>query len=131
MGRKWLFWGGILVLMGLAIGCGAKKEVVKSKPLDTSDLAVAAPEEVYDGERAFLKQVLTKKGYDLEHRKPVVILVNKLDRKMTVYKGLTPLKTYPVVLGRNPRADKLVQGDLCTPEGVYEVVTKYPHSKWS
>jgi murein L,D-transpeptidase YafK len=41
------------------------------------------------------------------------------------------LKMYPVVLGHNPRNDKLEQGDRCTPEGVYRVVTKYPHSKWS
>jgi len=131
MGRKWLFWCGILVLMGFVIGCGAKKEVVKSTSTADVDLAAATPEEASDGEREFLEQVLTKKGYDLDHRRPIVILVHKLDRRLTVYKGLTPLKTYPIVLGRNPRADKLVQGDLCTPEGVYQVVTKYPHTRWS
>ena len=38
---------------------------------------------------------------------------------------------YSVVLGYNPRNDKLEQGDRCTPEGVYRVVTKYPHPKWN
>ncbi len=36
-----------------------------------------------------------------------------------------------MVLGHNPRNDKLEQGDKCTPEGVYRVVYKYPHAKWS
>jgi murein L,D-transpeptidase YafK len=56
--------------------------------------------------------------------------VRKQDRKLTVYKGLTPLKSYPVVLGANPRNDKLCQGDQCTPEGVYRVVTKFDHPRW-
>ncbi len=130
MRRKWLLLGGILCFIGLLGGCGAKKAVVQDLPSPEMDLAAPA-EEVGDGEKEFLQQVLQEKGYDLEHRKPIVILVRKLDRRLTVYKGLTPLKTYPVVLGRNPRADKLVQGDLCTPEGVYKVVNKYPHAKWS
>jgi len=35
-----------------------------------------------------------------------------------------------VVLGQNPRPDKLCQGDLCTPEGVYHVVSKFDHPRW-
>ena len=57
-------------------------------------------------------------------------MVHKLSRKLTFYQGITPLKTYPVVLGNDPYNDKLCQGDTCTPEGVYRVRAKYPHSKW-
>ncbi len=57
-------------------------------------------------------------------------MVHKLSRKLTFYQGITPLKTYPIVLGNDPYNDKLCQGDTCTPEGVYRVRAKYPHSKW-
>ncbi len=73
---------------------------------------------------------MAKKGYNVNRDKPTVIVVHKLSRKLTCYRGLTPLKTYPVVLGNDPYNDKLCQGDACTPEGVYRVRAKYPHSKW-
>jgi murein L,D-transpeptidase YafK len=74
--------------------------------------------------------VLAKKGYDYNHDKPTIIVVHKLSRTLTVFRGLTPLKTYPVVLGNDPYNDKLCQGDTCTPEGVYRVRAKYPHPQW-
>jgi murein L,D-transpeptidase YafK len=81
-------------------------------------------------EQQYIKQLLTKKGYNCTYDKPTVIVVHKLSRKLTCYRGLTPLKTYPVVLGNDPYNDKLCQGDTCTPEGVYQVRAKYPHPKW-
>jgi murein L,D-transpeptidase YafK len=81
-------------------------------------------------EQQYIQQLLTKKGYNCTYDKPTVIVVHKLSRKLTCYRGLTPLKTYPVVLGNDPYNDKLCQGDTCTPEGVYQVRAKYPHPKW-
>jgi murein L,D-transpeptidase YafK len=81
-------------------------------------------------EQQYIKQLLTKKGYNYKYDKPTVIVVHKLSRKLICYRGLTPLKTYPVVLGNDPYNDKLCQGDTCTPEGVYRVRAKYPHPKW-
>jgi murein L,D-transpeptidase YafK len=40
------------------------------------------------------------------------------------------VKTYPVVLGGNPKDDKLREGDQCTPEGDFLVRGKYPHRDW-
>ena len=40
------------------------------------------------------------------------------------------LKQYPVVFGSNPVDDKLRQGDGCTPEGRFRVLSKYPHRSW-
>jgi murein L,D-transpeptidase YafK len=40
------------------------------------------------------------------------------------------IKQYPVVLGGNPVDDKLLQGDLCTPEGNFLIHAKYPHKSW-
>jgi murein L,D-transpeptidase YafK len=87
-------------------------------------------ETVLTPEQQLIKEVLTKKGHDYNRDKPTVIVVHKLSRKLICYRGLTPLKTYPVVLGNNPLNDKLCQGDACTPEGVYRVRAKYPHPRW-
>lgn len=40
------------------------------------------------------------------------------------------IKQYSVVLGTNPIDDKRIQGDRCTPEGTFHIVTKYPHKNW-
>jgi murein L,D-transpeptidase YafK len=81
-------------------------------------------------EQKYIDQLLSKNGYNGNGTKPTVIVVHKLSRKLTLYQGLTPLKTYPVVLGNDPYNDKLCQGDTCTPEGIYRVRAKYPHPKW-
>ena len=61
----------------------------------------------------------------------ISILIDKSDHKLTVRIGDQAVKEYPVVFGRNSSADKLMQGDYRTPEGVFKVVTYYPHRKWS
>ena len=82
-------------------------------------------------EQRYIDQLLTKKGLNGNGNKPTVIVVHKLSRKLTLYKGTTPLKIYQIVLGPNPYGDKLYQGDNCTPEGVYKIKAKYPHHRWS
>jgi murein L,D-transpeptidase YafK len=59
------------------------------------------------------------------------ILVDKSDYRLSVLYDTTIIKVYPVVLGGNPVDDKLQQGDQCTPEGTFKVITKYPHKEWS
>lgn len=59
------------------------------------------------------------------------ILVDKSDYRLSVLYDTLVVKTYPVVLGGNPVDDKLRQGDQCTPEGTFKVITKYPHKEWS
>lgn len=59
------------------------------------------------------------------------IVVRKSAYELGVYKDTVLLKNYPVVFGGNPVDDKLMEGDNCTPEGVFKIRTKYPHAKWS
>jgi len=59
------------------------------------------------------------------------IVIRKSAYELGVYKDTVLLKNYPVVFGGNPVDDKLMQGDNCTPEGVFRIRTKYPHAKWS
>lgn len=59
------------------------------------------------------------------------ILVDKSEYQLKVMKDTVVIKSYPVVLGPNPVADKLRKGDGCTPEGCFRIKTFYPHRKWS
>lgn len=59
------------------------------------------------------------------------ILVRKSERRLFLYDGDQLLRTYPVVLGKDPTWAKLYQGDHRTPEGVYHISNKYFHPYWS
>jgi murein L,D-transpeptidase YafK len=124
---------GLLLFLFLAsgfIGCGGQASKPPAATLDTP-LPVYEPKQAnLTPEQKYLEQLLSKNGYS-NGSKPTVVVVHKSSRKLTLYRGLTPLKTYKIVLGNDPYNDKLRQGDNCTPEGVYRVVCKYPHQKWS
>ena len=119
----------MVLALGLSGCAGGRKQSVKAKvPVPLAEYE-PQPSKL-TSEQQHIKQVLKKNGFGDLGPRPTVIVVHKLPRKLTVYKGLTPLKTYPVVLGANPRNDKLCQGDRCTPEGVYRVVSKFDHPRW-
>lgn len=58
------------------------------------------------------------------------MIVNKLDRSLTLYKGGKPQRTYSVGIGFNGSKDKLHAGDNATPEGRYRVARKIPKSRY-
>lgn len=113
-------------------GCGKKRVVTKAPPV-VVEMEEEEEERIdpkFAADRELVKDLLARES-NWGSSRPMVLVVHKQTRKMSVFKGTRPLKMYPVVLGHNPRNDKLVQGDRCTPEGVYRVVYKYPHPKWS
>ena len=59
-----------------------------------------------------------------------LIVVNKLDRELTLYKSGQLVKTYPAGMGINYLNDKLYAGDRATPEGEYQIIRKLPASKY-
>lgn len=59
------------------------------------------------------------------------LAISKTDYTLDVMADTLVLKSYPVVLGGNAIDDKLMQGDQCTPEGVFHLRAKYPHDNWS
>jgi murein L,D-transpeptidase YafK len=130
--RNSLVFYAFLALTLVLCGCtkGRKQPVeAKAPSLESQPEPVERPLKLSPEQRE-LKQVLEKNGFGKLGPRPTIILVRKLPRQLTVYRGLTPLKTYPVVLGANPRNDKMCQGDRCTPEGVYRVVCKFDHPRW-
>ena len=56
--------------------------------------------------------------------------IDKSDYILSVMNDTLVIKQYPAVFGGNPLDDKLRQGDRCTPEGKFKVITKYPHRSW-
>jgi murein L,D-transpeptidase YafK len=65
------------------------------------------------------------------HSKEVFIFIDKSDYLLYVMKDSVFLHQYPVVLGTHPLDDKRMQGDGCTPEGIFSIRDQYPHDSWS
>lgn len=67
----------------------------------------------------------------IDDQKEIKIAVKKSDFTITVIQDGQVLKQYPIVLGKNPKDDKRMEGDYCTPEGQFKMRDKYPHRKWN
>ena len=59
------------------------------------------------------------------------IVVRKHEHTLSLYRRAAQQKVYPIVLGIAPSGPKTYRGDLRTPEGVYRIVLKKPHPRWS
>jgi len=59
-----------------------------------------------------------------------VIIVNKSERTLVLYKNGVPFRTYNVGLGRNGSLDKSFAGDQKTPEGRYRITKKLSASRF-
>jgi len=75
-----------------------------------------------------LKHLVDSLKLDKRHAK---IHVSKYKYLLSIVIGNKTIKSYPIVLGKNPIDDKLREGDRCTPEGVFKIKAKYPHKSWS
>jgi len=60
-----------------------------------------------------------------------IVKIDKSDYTLSMMVDTLIIKQYPVVFGGNPVDDKRMQGDNCTPEGVFGIRSKYPHKSWS
>ena len=49
------------------------------------------------------------------------ILIDKSERKMTVFQDDTIVRTYEIALGFTPEGDKMLEGDGKTPEGIFKI----------
>jgi murein L,D-transpeptidase YafK len=59
------------------------------------------------------------------------VLISKSEYTLSLRKDTCIIKSYPVVFGFNPVDDKLREGDGCTPEGNFRMISKYPHRSWT
>jgi murein L,D-transpeptidase YafK len=58
------------------------------------------------------------------------ILVEKQERRLTLFRDQQTIKTYRVSLGGNPVGPKQREGDSRTPEGNYTIDSKNPRSRF-
>lgn len=89
---------------------------------DAEDIAPPVNEQIP------LKRLIDSLGIDSSD---LSVLVDKSDYLLSVLNDMAVIKQYPVVFGRNPMDDKTYEGDCCTPEGSFKVITKYEHEMWS
>ena len=57
------------------------------------------------------------------------IVIDKSDYELTVIDSLGWLATYPVVFGKNYPADKMLEGDQKTPEGIFTLIGKIKNTQ--
>ena len=60
----------------------------------------------------------------------ISMLIDKSELTLNVLNKEAIIKSYQIVLGSNPIDDKRMEGDRCTPEGTFHIVSKYPHKNW-
>lgn len=60
----------------------------------------------------------------------VYLVIDKSDYELNVYDDKGWFATYPVVFGNNNLEDKKMEGDRCTPEGSFHIISKRVHDKW-
>jgi murein L,D-transpeptidase YafK len=58
------------------------------------------------------------------------MVLDKSERKLTLFQQGTQVATYSVALGNNPVGDKERRGDGRTPEGLYFIQGRNPESKY-
>lgn len=58
------------------------------------------------------------------------VVIEKSAHRLTLYAGARVLKTYQVALGQGGTAPKTRQGDGRTPEGLYRIDSRNPHSAY-
>ena len=58
------------------------------------------------------------------------ILVEKSARRLSIFRKANQIKSYRIALGRNPLGAKQEEGDMKTPEGIYEIDGRNPQSSF-
>jgi murein L,D-transpeptidase YafK len=58
------------------------------------------------------------------------IVVEKSARRLSIFRSGQKLKSYRIALGRNPIGAKEQEGDLKTPEGIYQIDSCNPQSSF-
>ncbi|NJK86235.1 MAG: L,D-transpeptidase [Bacteroidales bacterium] len=82
----------------------------------------------YKNYKTDLNEIMESHSYE---KQKIKVIINKSAYKLTLMIDSMIIKEYPVVFGGNPIDDKRMEGDNCTPEGNFKMISKYAHEKWS
>jgi murein L,D-transpeptidase YafK len=109
-------------MVAAALICAAFAVASDTVPVRLAENAPASPSvERFDARRT---------SRETERLMADSIVVDKSDRKLTLFLRGRPVRTYGVSLGRNPVGNKQRQGDGRTPEGLYYIEGRNPRSKF-
>ena len=103
---RWGWWGLVAVLAVSLSGCA------RPKPQP-------APELIADEDRL-----------EWAAAEPYFIMVRTSCRTLDVYRYGDRIRSYPAVFGIGGLSDKLHQGDMRTPTGLYAIVSQRRHPRW-
>ena len=114
----------------------AKFDEARSRLDKASSLAAEAEKEVLSHISRYLdpaqvrswKTAAEETIDESRRRGTTVLIVSKLERRLSVYKNGRLYRTYDIGLGFNGLADKSHAGDNATPEGRYTIIRKIPSS---
>jgi murein L,D-transpeptidase YafK len=108
-------------------------------PADTApvlaDAPVAAPAPVVTPEAAPVAAPVTRTPLASAMARPKAfsadsMVLDKSDRRLTMFYRGKPVRAYEVALGKNPVGAKTRRGDGKTPEGLYYIQGRNPESKY-
>jgi murein L,D-transpeptidase YafK len=68
---------------------------------------------------------------DTMNRDSLYVVVSKSLYCVQLYYKKDILRAYKAVFGPNPKANKCMEGDRCTPEGWFKISSKNPNSKYN
>lgn len=73
-----------------------------------------------------------KISYRTTTRNTYQVIIVKSKYELQIYDSTGEwMVTYPVVFGNKDLADKMMQGDKRTPEGIFHILNKRKHNKWN
>ena len=98
---------------------------------DAEDMILLALDRYFDPAQVARWRKLVKDTiFESRNKNIVVVIVSKIDRKLSLYKGRKLLSSYEIGLGHNGLDDKLYAADQATPEGRYRIIDKLPSSNY-
>lgn len=68
---------------------------------------------------------------DTMNKDSVLVFVDKSEYCVKVYYRRRMVRNYRAVFGPNPKQNKCMEGDRCTPEGWFKITSKNPQSKYN
>jgi lipoprotein-anchoring transpeptidase ErfK/SrfK len=134
VGRQRLARASLILGEAEALAAAYKFDVAAQRLQTASDLAEEAERAVISHISRYLDPAQVKAWREAaaatiaesKRRNSTVIIVSKLERRLSVYRNGQRYRTYEVGLGFNGLADKRFAGDNATPEGRYTIVRKIP-----
>ena len=115
-------------MLNALLACAMLVSADTQPPRPTTDIMLAGTPRAARAPRAMtpLESAMSKpRMYSADS-----IVLDKSERKLSMYDRGTLVKSYVVALGRNPVGDKTRRGDGRTPEGLYRIEGRNPGSKY-